>query len=95
MKCGVNLVALPGLTAWRVTLGYGRYEAKYRLALTKPTPNDALQFEDMNISLEFRHSKTAMEFALTNKTTSAIRIDWNQAAFVDWSENRTQFSIKE
>lgn len=57
----------------------------FTVTLVKPIPNDALQFEDASFLAEFHLSKTAMNFGILNKRESVARVDWSQAAFVDWT----------
>jgi hypothetical protein len=90
-KCGISLTLLPrNLASWGFVMDHATMETAFDIALIRPTSNDALQFQDERISIEFRQSRAAMEFALQNHTTSVMRIDWNQVAFVDWSGKSQQ-----
>ena len=62
--------------------GYGDYPVKYKLAFLKPVASDSLTFSDDAIAVVFVPSKTALNFALQNKSDGPIKIDWNLISFV-------------
>ncbi|MGD0922410.1 MAG: hypothetical protein ABSA70_11685 [Terriglobia bacterium] len=62
-----------------------RYDLLYVFALAKPRESDNLAYEDDSIRIAFTVVKTQVQFSLQNKTESAIEINWDQAAFIDFS----------
>jgi hypothetical protein len=85
-ECGLSLLTLPrDLVSWGFFLSMAKAKTDFTVTLVKPTPNDALQFEDASFLAEFRLSKTAINFGILNKGELVARLDWNQAAFVDWT----------
>ena len=60
----------------------GSFPLKYRLALTKPMPSEALAFSDTAVSVVFSQEDTGLGFRLENNTDSPVKIDWNTVAFV-------------
>jgi hypothetical protein len=70
----------------RVDLGYGggQYQVAYQFALVKPTPSEALEYEDEFLKVRFSIPENKqIAFALLNKTDEPIVIPWDQVSFVD------------
>lgn len=64
---------------------HSRYDLLYVFALAKPRESDNLVYEDDSIRIAFAMVKAQVQFSLQNKTESAIEINWDQAAFIDFS----------
>jgi hypothetical protein len=60
------------------------------LSLIKPIPSDSLSFADDKIQVLFQVSKNGMSFSIKNNTEAAVRILWDQVAFVDWGARSHQ-----
>jgi hypothetical protein len=54
----------------------------YRLKLVQPAGADGVTFEDDSIKISFPLS-THLTFTLTNKTSTALQIDWKNGSFTD------------
>jgi hypothetical protein len=54
----------------------------YHLKLVQPAGANGFTFEDESIKISFPLS-THLEFTLTNKTKTALQIDWKKASFTD------------
>jgi len=68
---------------FRIIYKGGEIDTKYVLHLTRPIESDSLSVEDANMSILFSPANGAMGFTLRNKTEGPIRIDWNQASYID------------
>jgi hypothetical protein len=55
----------------------------YTFVLVKPAESESLVFEDENLKIAFEVSRKAINFSLTNKIDTALKIDWNQVSYVD------------
>jgi len=84
MKCGIAYSMFPSdLASWGFSIQSSSFETTYSLQLIKPKISDAMQFEDESLIVQFQRTSTAIAFAIQNKLGSVVRIDWNQAAYVD------------
>lgn len=68
---------------WDVKFHSGEYLASYDVKLQKSTPPNSLTFVDQDIAVRFNISKEQIGFALSNKTTEPIKIDWDQVSYID------------
>jgi hypothetical protein len=63
------------------------YTYSYDVSMIKPVVSKDLTYADDFISIKWMFDKKAMSFTLQNKTDNPIKVDWNQASFVDVSGN--------
>lgn len=83
-KCGISLLTVPNdLRSWSFKIEGGSYQTGYSLTMTKPTPQPDLRFEDDRLMAFFVLTGKSLGVAIKNKSDQVIRIDWNQAAYVD------------
>ena len=71
------------VSRYEIRFRNGEYPAKYVFVMTKPKENRELLFEDDFLTIQFSISGKEIGFLLRNKTSNPIKIDWDQAAYVD------------
>jgi len=73
------------VSEFKVSYISGEYPVKYVIVMEKPEQSELLSFADsfIDIKFYFPFSYDRISFALRNKTTSPIKIDWNQISYVD------------
>jgi hypothetical protein len=68
---------------WEVSFLSGHYPVNYKFALKKASPDRSLIFEDENVLIQFMVTQSGIDFIMKNKSVGPIKIDWDQAAYVD------------
>lgn len=61
----------------------GEYPANYSVKLKNSKPHNSLSFENRDLEIQFNIFAKQIGFVLHNKTNEPIKVDWNQAAYVD------------
>lgn len=83
-RCGTPL-DYDGAGGIELSYKSGEVVTAYRLALTKPSPDDPMRFEDETLLAQFALTRTSMALAVLNKSDAVLRINWDQASFIDWT----------
>jgi len=71
------------VSRYEIRFKSGEYKANYSFGMTKPKVSKDLLFEDAFINISFVISKRQIGFVILNKTSNPIKIDWNQASYID------------
>lgn len=62
----------------------GTFPANYQFEMLAPTKSSQLQYADQRTDWRFVPANDRISFELVNKSDKTARLDWNQAAFVDF-----------
>jgi hypothetical protein len=68
---------------YEINFKKGEYDVIYNFSLVKPVAANDISFSDKYISVAWDISENQVGFTLTNKTNEPIKINWDQASFVD------------
>lgn len=76
-------IAIQTTARYEVKFLTGDFPVKYTFTLVTPRASNDLSFEDQSIRIAFKISKQQIEFAMQNKTTAPIKLDWNHVSYID------------
>lgn len=71
------------VSGFNVRFGGGENDVYYQFRMTSPSLSNMLEFEDANLRIAFAVGDKGIQIELANKLSEPIRIDWNQASYID------------